>query len=67
MAIFAEPDVILRAAKPAIFGAAAAPLNLVAHGANEILGHGRSLAEVVVHDKVTNGSKNLRTSDDPIH
>jgi len=56
LAVFAEPDVVLCAAKPAVLRAGTAPLNLVAHDANEIFGHGRSLAEDMLSCKVTNGS-----------
>jgi hypothetical protein len=44
LAVFAESDVVLRPAKPTILCTGAASLNLVAHDANEIFGHGRELS-----------------------
>ena len=39
LAIFAQPDIKLAAAEPAVFGAGAAAFHLVAYAAYVILGH----------------------------
>jgi hypothetical protein len=55
LAVFTKANVKLRAAKPAVLDAGAAAFSLLTENADKVFRHRRSLAEVIVSCKVTNG------------